>query len=879
MKKLFCAFLCAAMLLSLLPAGAAALKEPMDADTFAASVTSMVKKYDTAGYVQDSEVPAEKITGESERLVPADVLAHAVDGTASYNAASGMVTFDTVSESVSAAANVAEPGKASLAGDTSEAMVPLEETAEKLGVTVTETESGATLSYSYQTARLITVADHQPDAPGALEIVGGYDDYYLIQYATPSAAMAGEKTIAAEQGVECVSPDSIMTVCDTGAADYEYYSWGPDAIGAREFNNNILSNCNNDLSKMPEVTVAVIDTGIDTDNSFLQDRIVTPYDFFDGDSIPEDENGHGTHVAGIVADTTLPNVKIMPLKVGSADGAIDVSYAVLGIERAVKYGAKVINLSISGWGTYDVMEKAVENAYAAGTLCVAAAGNDMNDAKNKYPANIKCALTVSALSNSEDGGQTYKVPSFSNFGDVVDLSAPGDGIKSAYLNNGYKTMSGTSMAAPFVSAAAAAVYTEMALVQGENAPTPLRISRLLCMNAVDKGEEGKDIYYGYGMLSLKNLDESTWQAEISGIKYDTLAAAVEAASDGDVIDIPWRVEISSAITVNKKITIRAIHNLEIARAFDYQDSIFNITSGGSLAFDCTDGSITVDGNSSQGSTLISVDVGGSLSLSRGVMLCNNRCQGNGGAIFNAGSLAINGATIKNTFAAQGHGNYIFNSGVISVSGDTSLGIKGDIYLCQGTILDVAGTLTGSEIAAAITIQNEAAGTEVIKFPEGAAVQQNKFRLLSDTLELKVQGQSLFTTTASDNQACIGGVKYATLVSAISNAQDGDVIFLNKSVTLNSTVAINKKITISSPEGYVIYRDIAFKGDLLSLSQGSSLTLGVSGGEEALTIDGAGVLTSGSMIKLPLYKDAQGTNVSGSLIINNGVTLQNQYSSA
>ncbi len=240
-----------------------------------------------------------------------------------------------------------------------------------------------------------------------------------------------------------------------------------------------------------EIIVAVVDTGIDKDHPIFKDRLVQGYDVLEDDHTVTDDDGHGTHVAGIIALSTSDNVKIMPIDVFGEDGALD-SSVVSGIYYAVKNGAKVINLSLGGYGKTSYLEKGIQYARNNGVIVIAAAGNDAHDVKHDYPAAFKEVITVGATNNT--GSLLY----YSNFGDAVDICAPGEKIVSAFPDESAEALSGTSMASPFVAAAAAMLWLDhkgMKLADVEN---------LLLANTKDLGAKGKDIAFGNGEINYEN---------------------------------------------------------------------------------------------------------------------------------------------------------------------------------------------------------------------------------------------------------------------------------------------------------------------------------------------------------------------------------------
>ncbi len=297
--------------------------------------------------------------------------------------------------------------------------------------------------------------------------------------------------------------------------------------------------------KTEEIIVAVIDTGVDVNHSLLKNRLVQGYDVIDDDLTVVDDNGHGTHVAGIIALSTPKNVKIMPIDVFGKEGALD-SSIVSGIYYAVENGAKVINLSLGGYGMNSYLQKGIQYARNNGVMIVAASGNEAHDVKHDYPAAFKEVITVGATNNS--GNLLY----YSNFGEAIDICAPGEKIVSAYLDEGTESLSGTSMAAPFVSATAAMLWLDhkdMNLTQ---------IEALLLANTKDLGAKGKDIAFGYGEINYENYesDENFYligysdETEIMSFKYDMLLNYFAGANVKTVAFIVDDQLIYSSTSVN-----------------------------------------------------------------------------------------------------------------------------------------------------------------------------------------------------------------------------------------------------------------------------------------------------------------------------------------
>jgi hypothetical protein len=252
------------------------------------------------------------------------------------------------------------------------------------------------------------------------------------------------------------------------------------------------------------VTVAIIDSGIDTDHQEFVGRIsdLSYNSFTEEVGIPyvEDDLGHGTNVAGIIAakrdndfgiDGLTDNVQLMVIKVNKPgeEGYLN-SLIVKGIYYAVDNGADVINLSLGSTSQDSTVLAAVEYAHQNEVFVVASSGNDGNDVPF-YPASYPTVISVGSV--SENGEISY----FSNYGEYVDLVAPGDLLYTTNLDNGFAKVSGTSFSAPHVSALIALLISTGNFSYEE-------IHQNLTRSSVDLGDAGRDDYYGYGLINLND---------------------------------------------------------------------------------------------------------------------------------------------------------------------------------------------------------------------------------------------------------------------------------------------------------------------------------------------------------------------------------------
>jgi serine protease len=260
-------------------------------------------------------------------------------------------------------------------------------------------------------------------------------------------------------------------------------------------------------SKGNGVIVAVIDTGISKVPDLNQTKFVEGYDFVNDQVDASDDNGHGTHVAGTIAQSTNNNfgvagiayeAKLMPLKVLSAAGGGTVTDIAEAIRFAADQGAHVINMSLGGGGDAAVMREAIAYAHNKGVVIVAAAGN-ANTNSASYPSRYPNVIAVSALDAAG-----VKAP-YSNFGAGVDISAPGGstatGAAGGILQNTinpqtgestFAAFQGTSMASPHVAGVAA-------LVKSVGIQNPDQIADILKRSArAIKGDELN--HFGAGQL-------------------------------------------------------------------------------------------------------------------------------------------------------------------------------------------------------------------------------------------------------------------------------------------------------------------------------------------------------------------------------------------
>ncbi|MBQ4897527.1 peptidase S8 [Paenibacillus sp. Marseille-P2973] len=253
-----------------------------------------------------------------------------------------------------------------------------------------------------------------------------------------------------------------------------------------------------------DVIVGVVDTGVDLKHPDLQGRLLKGYNVVSPGDDPVDDVGHGTHVAGIISANVNNNEgiagmmwggKILPVKALDKTGSGTTYSVAQGIIWATDHGAKVINMSLGNYADAQFLHEAIKYAFDRDVVLIAATGND-NTERPGYPAAYPEVLSVSATDYH------LQRASFSNYGDYVDVMAPGESIASTYPDNQYAALSGTSMASPHVSALAALIRSVNPKLKNTE------VMDIIRKNVIDLGDPGHDKYFGYGQIDVFSALES-----------------------------------------------------------------------------------------------------------------------------------------------------------------------------------------------------------------------------------------------------------------------------------------------------------------------------------------------------------------------------------
>ena len=341
------------------------------------------------------------------------------------------------------------------------------------------------------------------------------------------------------------------------------------------------------------IVVAVVDSGVDTNHPEFKGRIIKPYDISTGKKSIIGTS-HGTHVAGIIGAAmdkkgvvgTASNISLMPINIFKGSEASMFNF-IQGIQYAVDNGADIINLSLYTTYYSATMDTAIQYAHSKGILLVSAVGND-GSATTAYPAALENVIAVSAT-NQDDSFAKY-----SNRGGYVDISAPGTDIISTDTDGKYLTMTGTSMATPYISGVSALILSKNPYL------SPDEVESILTKSSKELGSKGKDDYFGYGRVDAAAAIKQT----PSPVKNFKISTSNLQQNGKNTVDVSFNVEegrkVSLYITDKKGKTIKNLitnqsSNGELIQASWNglnNDGAYNYSSKVTIKIKVTDGSKT-----------------------------------------------------------------------------------------------------------------------------------------------------------------------------------------------------------------------------------------------------------------------------------------------
>lgn len=388
----------------------------------------------------------------------------------------------------------------------------------------------------FESARLLVWSSVPIEDQHALEIIYGYANLYVLQYESVKSAKEAYYKFSNMDAVSSIKPDHLLeldrieervqqtneiarnqvntfevnavtsylkpvefeyekkhTWVSISQSPKSYLSWGTKRIGLDTFHLFLMRQ----YHYLPEVQVAVLDTGIDISSDLFYGRILQGGKNYVGGMAStqyNDDHGHGTMVSSVIVDNSTENVKILPIKVLNSQGKGYDSQVVLGMAYAIEYGVDFINMSMGAEGVTEIYQEMVDYAEDQGIIVVAAAGNDGKDVNKFSPANIGSSIAVSSTNKQNECSR------FSNYGEQIDFAAPGEAIGVIGLNGVKKEVNGTSFAAPYVTASIALLKSV------DNRQEKQEMYAIIQNYATDLGIKGWDGKFGHGLINLKGLE-------------------------------------------------------------------------------------------------------------------------------------------------------------------------------------------------------------------------------------------------------------------------------------------------------------------------------------------------------------------------------------
>jgi len=341
------------------------------------------------------------------------------------------------------------------------------------------------------------------------------------------------------------------------------------------------------------ITIAVVDSGVDSANPDLAPKVVPGWNFLTGTNNTADTFGHGTAVASVAAAATNNGIgvagvawanPVMPVVVVNSAGSASYSDLASGITYAADHGARIINVSVAGSSSSSTLQSAVNHAWTKGAVVIAAAGNSSTSSPY-YPAACNNAVAVSSTSSADT------LSYFSNFGNWVDIAAPGESIPIT-SQGGYGYWSGTSFSAPITSGVAALMLSANS---GLSAST---LVSLLENSADDIGAAGFDSSFGWGRVNA-------YRAVAAAASYSgtTVTPSVSIANPTG----------SSTVSGTLPVQGLATDNLGVVRTELWVDNN-QVTSSSSAAFSFSWNSASV-GNGSHTLAVKAYDAAGNVGQS------------------------------------------------------------------------------------------------------------------------------------------------------------------------------------------------------------------------------------------------------------------------
>ena len=444
------------------------------------------------------------------------------------------------------------------------------------------TETEYTLQ-DFQTARLIIRADGNFDKCGALEDVSGFEDFHILQYESPEAAMEAYINLKAEKNAKSVAPDEVVAplqgkkVKTVSASELEEKDYLCDWSVNRTQSKRLQEYLSAENIPMQDVVIGVIDNGVYYDHKFLEGRILRTYYNNTESGTPNDEYGapedHGTAVCSVIVDNTPQNIKIKMFKVLNDNGLAPTSMIASGILEAVERNVDVISISLGYFDKSGLTAEAVRRAYACNIPMFACVSNDSMVNDTVVPANVtECIAVTSSDINgliSEWTTWTYK----------ADIAAPGEDIAVATMQDKYDIWSGTSFATPCAASLGAilkSVYPNITVdeIDERIKKTAFAIKEFRGYTSA-QGQHLDDVYtifQGAGMVQFcnalgidklaavqTNLEDKTYiGAQLCSMQCTDKNAIILYTTDGTYPTLENAIEYTAPFEVTKRTRIRSV---------------------------------------------------------------------------------------------------------------------------------------------------------------------------------------------------------------------------------------------------------------------------------------------------------------------------------
>ena len=330
---------------------------------------------------------------------------------------------------------------------------------------VSENETDDVPELDFQTCRLIVQSNELINTYDAVDVVSGFKNFYILQYEDEESTKKAYDSYLKTDDIISVDIDTVQKAFESDFSDREsnavytreefYDCWSLNATGM----DKVLDTYSD--KTFPDITVALIDTGVDLDHELFDGRIIRTYFNSSGDGEPNDESdvyGHGTMVSSIIVKTTPENVKIANYRIGTDDGETTMTMFSAAVLKAVADGIKIISISCSPWDNYELELATLEYAYSNGCFITNAAGNTsanlgINNASALEFSGYACTVASSTRKNLPANTTSYGKP--------VQIIAPGNAVAVAKNGNEYGAASGTSFSSPYI----AGVYAMLTNVQ------------------------------------------------------------------------------------------------------------------------------------------------------------------------------------------------------------------------------------------------------------------------------------------------------------------------------------------------------------------------------------------------------------------------------